>query len=356
MFPPDFQTRIVDRLFESPDLYIPMVDEEKKAALIMHMTRETYSKSAFLDARTRRAVEETEYVPIQSVEQAYQKQNLSRRPLRFIFHPAFAGSTLLCRCLDHPGVCLPFKEPSMLQQISLDRRNSILWAKPDVGMVSIDLALALLSRSYDPMEAILIKPADVCINIARELLGYHPLSRAVFLNLSLEEFVVAMLKREERREFMRRNVPRAQFDLAVMNLSRDIDPKRLSDGEAAAFVWYGLMVYYLDILRDPGLQVRSLDAVTFYAKPRETLKALANFFDLRLSSTRIDDAVKEHVFVKDSKYPAVRMDASEKSAEDARLRDRLSRELDEARNWAERHTSALPIPVRLPCPLMQDAK
>lgn len=355
MFQPDFQSRIVNRLFDSPDLYVPMIDEEKGAALVVRMTRETYSKSAFLDQRTERAASEVELVPLRSVEQAFREKKLNSRPLRFIFHPAFAGSTLICRCLDHPGICLTYKEPSLLLQISLDHRNSFLWKQPRSKLLSLDLALALLSRSYTPTEEIVIKPADPCVILARELLTRHPQSRALFLNLPLEEFVISMLKRSDRREFVRGNIMRAETDLAAINLSPDVDPKRLGDAEAAAYVWYGLMAYYLDVLTDSSLRARSLDAATFYRKPYESLNALVSFFDLDLTSAHIEAAVRENVFTTDSKNPSVQIDAASRVVEDARLRERLSREIDDARKWVQLNTKALPIPTGLPRPLMAES-
>ena len=356
MFLPDFQTRIIDRLFDSPDLYVPMIDEEKEAALVVRMTRETYSKSAFLDWRTERAAPEAELVPMRNIEEALRGRDIDSRPLRFIFHPAFAGSTLICRCLDHPGLCLPYKEPSLLLQISLDRRNSYLWKKPHSRLLSMDLAIALLSRTYTPTEQVVIKPADPCIILAKELITRHPQSRALFLNLPLEDFVVSMLKRPDRREFVRGNIMRAETDLAAIDRSLDIDTNQLGDAEAAAYVWYALMVYYLDALRDPALSVRSLDAAAFYANPHETLKALVGFFDLELTDVQIEDAVQRNVFVMDSKHPSVRMDAESRAIEDANLRRQLQREIDDARDWIDSNTREFPVPASLPRPLLAAGK
>ena len=348
MFLPDYQTRVIDRLFDSPDLFVPMFDDEKEAALIVPMTRKSYSQTVFLDWRTVRAAPAAELVPIKSIERALREQNLSQRPLRFIFHSAFAGSTLMCRFLDHPGKCLPYKEPFILNQVCMDRRDSMVSGGPVDQTVNLDLVLALLGRSYARNEQVVIKPTDSCINIARELLTYRPEYTGIILYLPLDEFVVASLKRPDRREFLKNNVPRTRVDLVAMDLLPDVDVDRLSEGEAAAFVWLGLMVYYLDLLGDTDLRVRSLDAATFYRDPSGTLTALIDFFDLPLTASDIEDAIDQNLFARDSKDPSVRYDASSKAAEDAQLHARLSREFDDARAWLDRHAAGMQIPERLP--------
>ena len=91
MFLPDYQTRIVDRLFDNPNLFVTMFEDEKDAALVVPMTRESYSRSVFLDWRTERSAPAAELVPIKIFEQALRARDLPQRPLRFIFHSAFAG-------------------------------------------------------------------------------------------------------------------------------------------------------------------------------------------------------------------------------------------------------------------------
>jgi hypothetical protein len=214
--------------------------------------------------------------------------------------------------------------------------------------VNLDLVLALLGRSYDPNEQVVIKPTDSCINIARELLTYRPEYTGIILYLPLDEFIVANLKRPDRQEFLKNNVPRTRVDLVAMDLLPDVDIDRLSEGEIAAFVWLGLMVYYLDLLGDTALRVRSLDAATLYRDPSGTFTALVDFFDLPLTASDIEDAVEQNVFARDSKDPSMSYDASSEAAEGARLRARLSRELDDARTWLDRHAAGVQIPERLP--------
>ena len=173
----------------------------------------------------------------------------------------------------------------------------------------------------------------------------------ILLNLPLEDFVIANLKRPDRREFLMSNIPRARIDLNAKELLEDADVDRLSEGETAAFMWYGLMAYYLDILRDESLHAHSLDAATFNARPRDALEAVVDFLKLSLTASHVDAAVRR-VFERDSKQPSVTFDASRKAAESATLRIRLSREIDDARGWIEKHTKAYLIPEQLPRPLI----
>lgn len=350
MFLPHYQTRIVDRLFDSPDLYVPMFDKEKEAALVVPMTRESYSNSVFLDHRTERAAQEAELIPIESIEQSLRERKIPERRLRYIIHSAFAGSTLLCRCLDHPGLCLPYKEPYPLTQICGERREMFVFGKTNGRPLSLELVLALLSRSYGVTEEVVIKPADACVNVSRELLGHSPGAMGVLLYIPLEDFVVANLKRPDRKEYLLSNVPRARIDLDAKELLPDVDVGRLRDGEVAAFVWYGLMAYFVEILRDESLRVRSLDAATLYAQPRDVLEAVVEFLELPLTSSHVEDAVTR-VFERDSKKASVAFDASGKAAENAELRVRLGREIDDARQWIEKNAKADLTPERLPRPL-----
>jgi hypothetical protein len=94
------------------------MDWETVEAVCVRMSRDTYSRSTFLDDRTISTDGEEHRVPVASVMDAFNANPPARRPVMFVAHTALCGSTLLSRCLDFPGVCLPYKEPYLLHNLS----------------------------------------------------------------------------------------------------------------------------------------------------------------------------------------------------------------------------------------------
>ena len=347
MIAPPTPAASLDALFETPTMYLREIDFEGREALFLRMSRDGYAQSSFLDTRAVTVDGNVYGVPLAALLEQFREARPPRRRINYIFHTAFCGSTLLSRCLDRPGVCLAYKEPYVLHQLGFVRRQG---PRPEAltrPTPFLDLALALLGRSYEPSEVPLVKPADSCINLAREMLTAHPASAGLLLYARLDAFLVAMLKNHKRRRYMRRLVARARTDLDDGGRLPDVDTEALSDAQAAAFVWIGLMRSYLDLLADDRLTVRSLEASIFFDHPTPTLEAAARHFGLALGEADIEAAVGG-VFTRNAKDPFQAFDKAAYATDHEHLTHLLAAEIEEGRAWAATLTHGDPLPDVLP--------
>lgn len=347
MTAPQTPAASLDALFDAPTMYLREIDFEGREALFLRMSREGYARSSFLDTRTVTLDGNVYGVPLAALLERFHEARPPPRRINYIFHTAFCGSTLLSRCLDRPGVSLAYKEPYVLHQLGFVRRQGPRPEALSRPTPFLDLALALLGRSYAPDEIPLVKPADSCINLAREMLTAHPASTGLLLYARLDAFLLSMLKNHKRRRYMRTLVARARTDLDDAGWLPGVDTEALSDAQAAAFVWIGLMRAYLDLLADDRLAVCSLDASVFFEHPVPTLEAVAQFFGLALGEADIEVAVGA-VFTRDAKDPFRPFDKAVHATQHAHLARVLAAEIEEGRAWAAALTHGDPIPDVLP--------
>ena len=337
----------LDALFEAPTMYLREIDFERREALVLRMSRDGYARSSFLDKRTITVDGNVYGVPLAVLLERFREARPPPKRINYIFHTAFCGSTLLSRCLDRPGVCLAYKEPFVLHQLAFVRRQGPRPEALSRPTPFLDLALALLGRSYAPAEIPLVKPADSCINLAREMLAAHPASAGLLLYARLDAFLVAMLKNHKRRRYMRTLVARARTDLDDGGHLSGVATEALSDAQAAAFVWVGLMRPYLDLLAEERLAVRSLEASVFFDHPAPTLEAAARLFGLALSDADIQAAIGG-VFTRNAKDPFQPFDKAAYASEIEHLTRHLAAEIEEGVAWAAALTHDDPIPDELP--------
>jgi hypothetical protein len=345
----------LDVLFSTPDVYVRDIDWGTLDAVCVRMSRDTYSASTFLDQRTVSVDGEELRTPVVSLMDAYNADPPTRRPIMFIAHTALCGSTLLSRCLDIPGVCLPYKEPYLLHNLSgIWRLGLQKKLHEKVGRVRphiLDLALALVARSYGESEKPVVKLSDTCTSLLPSILARNPGSKVLLLYHELRRFLVAMLRYPNRRQYARNMQIRAEVDLRVVGRKDLLADLELSDARCVALVWMGLMYPYMRLLAAAPNRIRSLNATAFFTEPERTLDRLDQFFGLDIGPDRIGQRLAEGVLSRHSKnddgdFDSGRYQADLESAETA-LRD----EIDDAVAWVESVTEAEPIPTDLPTPL-----
>ena len=102
---------------------------------------------------------------------------------QYIFHSAFAASTLLARALDVPGIAMGLKEPQILNELAEAARARALSGDP------LRTVVQLLARPFAPGEKVVIKPSNVVNLLAPSLLELDPGSNAIFLFAPLPRFL-----------------------------------------------------------------------------------------------------------------------------------------------------------------------
>ena len=342
----------IKRLFDSPDLYVRDMNWQTGEALCLRMSRETYSASSFLDQRTVALDGQNLALPVADLMRAYRQQQPAPRPLRIIAHTALCGSTLLCRCLDLPGLCLPYKEPYLLHNLSgiwqLGLQEKLQSSLADAEPAIMDLALALTNRSYGQAEKPVIKLTDSCTSLLPTLLGTYRDSRMLLLYSDLESFLVAMLRSPERRAYARNMLVRARLDLAAVGMGRIVKDEDPADGRCIAMIWLSLMYPFLRLVVSVPDRVRSLRSDVFFSTPLETVASIDRFFDLGIGESRLRSHMDTGVLLRDSKNATDPFDSQQRDAERKAAASQFRGDIDDALNWVAAITADAPVPDELP--------
>lgn len=299
----------LDDLFASPDHYLHSF--EGGAAVFMPMDRAAYHRSIFLDARISPAAAQVMKVPAGAIADPAR----TPAPTGWIFHVAHCGSTLLARALDRPSTNLVLREPLALRQLALS---------PDPPRLA--LTMAMLSKRYRSELPTIVK-ANVPVNfLLPELARIAPGARAVFLYATLRDYLLAILRSDDHRSWLRR-------------VTRELAPhlgdlSGLSDAERCAALWLA-QVRAFDRTMGRMPNARSLDAEDLFTDPAPVLKAAAAHLEVPMSGEEVDSTVGGALFATYSKDPDQPFDNAARLARKAELEGPLAREIDEARRWLE---------------------
>lgn len=339
-------------LFDSPDLWVKSIDWETLDVSIVPMTSDTYRQSNFLDKRLTKAGSEV-IIHLEELLKEFRHQKPDIRPVNYIFHTAFCGSTLLSRCLEESGNFMSYREPLLLHQLAFALRKGTSPFNKSELEEFVHLLAALFGRTYNSGTLPIVKPSDSCINVAGEMLKRHPDAAALLLYVPLSEFVVTMLKIPSRRKFIRSMLFRARMDLKTHGIEIDKEEK-LNDAEVATVVWLGLILPFLTLLNDETLRVRSLNSSIFYKSPEQTLKAVSEWLGRPANQKVCSDIVNHGAFTRQAKNTSNTFDRERKSAERLAYQEALAPEIAKARSFLEQLALSQSIPEVLPGTLMNE--
>lgn len=299
----------LDDVFGSPDHYLHSFDGD--AALFVPMDRAAYHRSIFLDHRIEAAAEGSMGVAVGALTQAVR----SPLPTGWVFHVAHCGSTLLARALDDLGANLVLREPLALRQVAL---------APDLARLR--LVAAMLGKRYRAELPTLVK-ANVPVNfLLPQLAEVLVAPKVVFLWLPLRDYLLAILRNDKHRQWMRGVTGQLSAPLG--------DLSALPDAERAAALWLAQMRAYADALGH-WPDARTLDAEAFFARPAETLKAATRHFGIAVDDAAVDALVAGPLFATYSKNPELPFDNAARVARRGELEATLAPELAQAQAWVE---------------------
>jgi hypothetical protein len=300
----------LDDLFTSPDHYLHSFEGD--AALFVPMDRAAYHRSIFLDGRISPAADQAMHMPVDALAAG------TPAPARtgWIFHVAHCGSTLLARALDDPAANLVLREPLALRQQAFvgDGRRLAMTA-------------AMLSKRYRADLPTIVK-ANVPVNfLLPELVALDPEAAAIFLYCSLGDYLLAILRSENHRGWLRRVT--AQLAAYLGDLSG------LADAELCAALWLAQMRAFGAALSAMP-HGRALDSEAFFAAPRPVLNAAARHLGVPLDEAAIEATVAGPLFATYSKNPDLPFDNAARLARRAETEAALGGEMAQARAWIER--------------------
>jgi hypothetical protein len=302
----------LDDLFASPDHYLHSFEGD--AALFVPMDRLAYHRSIFLDGRISPASDQSMRLPVSALT--------ARAPeaasAGWIFHVAHCGSTLLSRALDEPTLNLVLREPLALRQLAL---------APDAKWLA--LVAGMLSKRYRADRPTIVK-ANVPVNfLLPEIVALDPDAPAIFLHCTLKDYLLAILRSENHRGWLRRVTAQLASHLG--------DLSALSDAQRCAALWLAQMrAFAAAISQMPN--ARALDAETFFAAPRPVLKAAAGQLRVPMSDAAIDMTVSGPLFATYSKNPELPFDNGTRLARRAEAEESLAEELAQAQTWIDTRT------------------
>ena len=300
----------LDDLFASPDHYLHSFDGD--AALFVPMDRPAYHRSIFLDGRISPAADRSMRMPVNAL--------IGRAPkparIGWIFHVAHCGSTLLARALDQPATNLVLREPLALRQLALAPNRERL-----------AVTAAMLSKRYRADCSTIVK-ANVPVNfLLPDLIAFDPQARALFLHCGLRDYLLAILRSDNHRDWMRRVT--GQLAPYIGEVSH------LPDAERAAALWLAQMrAFKAAIARLP--EARSLDAEIFFADPLPVLRSAANHLEVPMTNAALEAQVDGPLFSTYSKNPTQAFDNEARLARRTELERTLAPELEQAQSWIDR--------------------
>ena len=270
-------------------------------------------------------------------------------PVHFIFHSAYCCSTLLAQALDRVGFASTLKEPVILNDLVGWRHRG---GNPALIADRIDGALTLLSRSFEPGEAMIIKPSNVVNALAPTMMTIRPAARAILLYAPLRVFLTSIARkgmwgRLWVRELLAKQLADGMVDLGFA----PEDYFRLTDLQVAAVGWLAQADLFASLAtRFPG-RVRSLQSETLLASPRPALAAICTLFGLPDDQDTIDALATGDAFRRNAKdgkaYRAA--DRTREQIDGAAL---YSEEIDKVRVWAEAVALGAGVALDPPLPLL----
>jgi len=299
----------LDDLFASPDHYLHSFEGD--AALFVPMDRAAYQRSIFLDGRISAAANRQMRLPLGALTASVPKPGSTG----WIFHVAHCGSTLLARALDRAAGNLVLREPLALRQLAL---------APDADRLR--LVAAMLSKRYQADLPTIVK-ANVPVNfLLPRLVDLDPAARVIFLHLPLRDYVLAILRVDSHREWMRRVT--GQLAPYVGDLSG------LPDAERVAALWLAQMKAFAGAaVRLPN--ARSLDAEAFFADPARILALAAAHLEVPIAAGELEALVDGPLFSTSSKNPEMAFDNQARLARLAEAERAIAPELQQAQAWAD---------------------
>lgn len=260
----------------------------------------------------------------------------------FIFHSAFAASTLLARALDIPGTSLGLKEPQVLNDVA----DAVRGRGTDPSMLGT--IVRLLARPYGPGETTVIKPSNVANMLASGLLGVDAKSNALFLYAPLPRFLRSLAEKGLfGRRWARRLYVLLQSDTRLNLGVSDADAFELTDLQVAALGWLMHHAQAAALIAQHPRRVRTLDSETFLSRRSDTLTALAQFFHLAISEEHALEIAAGEAFTTHSKEIGRPFDP-EQPLQAKAVVPILDEEINMVAKWAEAVARQAGVPMQFP--------
>ena len=195
-----------------------------------------------------------------------------------------------------------------------------------------------MARTFNPHDRVIVKLADQCNAIAGALMAASMSSadgpKAVFLGLELRSFLLAGLKTDQRRAWVRRRAELAAQDVAPSPLA-ETDPKTLDDAQACAYLWLAHGVLLQKLIAEVGPdRVLVMDGESVSDKPEHAVRKTAEWLGLSPSESDFRTAIGDQTASRYSKDPSQEFSREHRQADLAAIYVKFGGEVESGLKWA----------------------
>jgi hypothetical protein len=331
---------LLGEVMSSPHFYPVRMDLARNVIWFSRLSKDDYRELPFLDSRAISVAPELFAVNTDDLL-LYDANNAPQSaPVRYIFHPAFACSTLLARYLDLIPGCFVLKEPNLLTQVASTRpERSTVGSKSSYEQATKDWSLLLtavmrlLTRKYCESDAIIIKAHDACNSLGEDLLIDNRQSKILFMSITLRTFLLSALKTRHRRGWLRARLGRASYDAARFEHLANVDAAQLTDAQAGAYLWLLNSQICRQLCRTASDSTATLCGETVADSPGAALVAATAFFGLTVKVGQIESILDDPSVSKHSKDSSLPYDSATRARDLAHAESILGKEVDEGVEW-----------------------
>ena len=321
-------------LFTSPEWYPCSMDLRRRVVNFVRMSPQTYRETVFLDTRTLHVGTETYQFKLDDLLLTASNTPAVPKKVLYILHPTFCCSTLLARYFELLPDCFVLKEPMLLTQLAVASQRPT----PDWN-AAFDLAVRFLTRTYDPADFVVIKAHEPCNALGRRLLDHNELASVTFLATPLRHFLLAILKSDFRRKWVRTRIPAAARAARCRQLA-DIRPEDVNDAQAAAYLWLVNRFLYEQLVSgNTAPRVLALEGEMVAESPGLAIPAVMAKCGIHLQDEQLKFLIDHPDVRRYSKDLSKPYDAASRRQEIAELEKQWGNEADAAIDWASRYST-----------------
>jgi hypothetical protein len=332
-----------DALIASPQWLAHRYDPQHDAVHFIDVAREARAAVPFLtDAELKPPAP-----PVVVRRSDLGSARAAARPVHFVFHSAYCGSTLLANALDLPGIASTLKEPVLLNDMVGWRHRG---GKPaDIQRV-LDHGLDLLARPFEPDTAMIVKPSNVVNALIPAMLTLRPDAHALLLHAPLDVFVASIAGKGLWGRAWVRDLLAKQLRDGVVDIGLDAEAIfLLTDLQAAATGWLVQHKLFAGIARRFPDRVRTLDSEVMLERRAQVGPALAAMYGL--GSAAGDAIAKAPAFTRNSKDGRP-FDFAARKTRRAEAVAAHRDEIEKVVIWAQAVADGASVPLDLPAPLL----
>ena len=334
----------IEALARDPEWLAHRYDPGRDAVHFRHVTRAQHAAATFL---TDEYLGPGQVVPVRRTDALAALPVTA--PVHFVFHSAFCLSTLVARAFDRPGWAMGLKEPAILNDmIGWQRRGG----RHDDLRAKLDGVLTLLSRPFEPGEAVVVKPSNVTNALAALILTLRSDSRALLLYAPLPDYLNSIARKGLDGRLFARTLLLGLMDDDLVDLG--FDARALmgqTDLQAAATGWLAQQALFARLCQQFGDRVATLDSATLTADQGAAMHAIAGHFGRSLDQAGLAEILAGPAFTRHSKTGAS-FGADARAAEQRDAAQVHADEIDKVVFWANAVAKAAGVAMQPPRPLL----